>query len=109
QTDQGSDQQDPVADPDPRNQWEYVGLNYSAFIVICKPGEIDVQILVQTPPDSYLGGRSAAGLIHALFGLECGNLFSAARDVERKFAPDEILVFTILLAGELEIISANRK
>src|SRR4051812_33706836 len=52
QANQRSEDHHQCPDPDPRNQREYIRLNYSALIVVAHTAEIEVQILVRTYADA---------------------------------------------------------
>ena len=58
---QCAENQSERADPDPRNQREYIGLNRGAIAV--HAGKIDIKIFIRTLPDSNFVRGLAAGFI----------------------------------------------
>src|SRR5689334_10587425 len=70
QANKGAADQHQPADPDPRHQRKYVGLDHGALVVIRHAAEIQVEVLVGPLADPDFGRALPAGHVEALFGLE---------------------------------------
>src|SRR3954470_10500403 len=83
ETNKGAEQQDGVADPDPRHERERIELEDGLAVVLGNTREINVQIFVQAPPDADQRALLLARFVETDFGLNLVDDLSVASNLER--------------------------
>src|SRR3954453_2289178 len=90
-----ADQHEP-ADPDPRDQREYVRLNDGALVVVRHAAEVQIEILVRPLANSDFRRTLAAYGVEALFRLERAEDLAVLGDLHDRAVPLVVLVLALL-------------
>src|SRR5882672_9602239 len=89
QRDQGTEDQDDAAGPDPTDQRKYVRLDDG--LVILQLREVQVQVLIHAAADGYSSYRLAAGFVELAHRLEGAEEFSVLSDIDGGALPRVVL------------------
>src|SRR5713226_7142802 len=102
---QSTEDQGKGADPDPRNQRKYVGLNRGVIAVRAR--KIQIKIFVQTLPDGYFVRGLAAGFVNPALGLEHAQTLAILPDFDGGILPEVIVVFAFVNRVDGELIGSD--
>src|SRR3984957_2323724 len=107
QADDGAEREHPKSDPDPGHQGKNISLDHSALIVGREPGEVDIEIFVQSAADGYFRRWLLTGLIKAPFRIARSQRFSIARYVHSQPLPGISVVLTRLDVRDPQMVVAH--